>query len=886
MTPYLLRYELPPGTRPAGLWAAPVPGQQLPPAEILDRINLFVADAAAAPGDPGSAATLGHTRLPGGGGTLLCRTEARPADSGDRTPQRVTACYLPGGAADLRGRLPVELWLDPFWEQEQASAWSEVDDHPEWCDDTRLVEFAAAHAERLEPFLADVQRLFASPAGPQIVIAEHDPADVARWIALAGASLPYSAARSLTFLLRTDAPADAPHQIVGIGPGADFDRDDEVALRHLHRLHDGLGGPGSPPERGVDGWAQVAAQAWRRGISPRSAPAGPQQVHEPFAIGPLERVLLPRGPALHGVEAWAARPGNENEFGEAGRALLDHCAPHERDEDSSLPGSAMTNLPASPPPTGSNPQPGASAVHREGSRDTRAADRVRPYAAAPRARADEGAPLSSPAPANLLAWLGVGVPAGGGQHLAEALAGLAPRPADPDGAQGSDPRQLVREQAVVRLCSAIDGLQTEPPAEWGGLLELLHALSPPTGRAAVTSPGSEAPTERERFDIKVAARLSRSVLDWEGRRDSPATRALLERLPMPFVGLFLEQTAKSDPGPRPTRLLALAASPLGSWLGRVADRAPLRLRLVVEAHRLGGSGASGLPVFRGLAALLPDPAECEPSLYELVWWLAWHDTAPTAAEAASVARDFPTGMLRPAALDLELARPLTAPGPIADRLGELAHALLTMGAQLTDQQRSIAHVLDTGWRLTQGGVTPTTAIAQMDRLKNSGSIRQDLWMWFDTRLAARLAAAGPAELCEPAVLARLGKALHEDLLRQYVAAQLAPENRKRLVSVLVADHGAAAALFVTWSEHYQWCGSEWTSLVPRLVAEVFGDVAKRLRDDEREQVAWHLDAHPDPKWVGKWWELIRSLPDPRSGAFGAATASPSRHEEGPDTGRA
>ena len=973
VTRYLVRYELPPGGRPAGPRPEPVPGQELPPPEVLDRIALFLPDAAAAPGEPGSAGTLGHTRLPNGG-TLLCRTRARSADGDEHAPRHVTACYLPAGAADLRGRLPVELWLDPFWEQEQASAWPESgpDGHPGWCDDAHLVEFAAAHADRLEPFLADVQRLFASPAGRQIVIAEHEVADVARWIALAGASLPYAAARSLTFLLRTDAPADAPHHIVGIGPEADFDRGDEVALNHLYRLHDGLGGPGSPPEKGVDGWAQVAAQAWLRGITPRSALAASQQVHGPFAIGPLEQALLPQGRALPGVTAWADAPGNEDAFGEAERALLDHSAPRQWDDDSSLPGAAMANLPSAPPPTipatppgptsspggvpaappstgptvppgtapagvpgpgpsvppgtipgarssvppGAGPTalPGTGAAsppptvpaggygtgpsvppatgaaappatgaagpgryvappadapdgRREDFRDAGAVGRVRPYAAWP-ARAHEVAPLSSPALANLLAWLGVGVPAGGGRHLVAALAGLAPR----------GPRELVREQAVNRLCGAIDDLQAEPPSEWGGLLELLLELSPP----AATPPGAEGRTPRERFDVKVAARLSRSALDREGHRDN-ATRALLERLPMPFVGLFLEQTAKSDPGPRPTRLLALAASPLGGWLGRVADAAPLRLRLVVEAQRLGETGARGLPVFRGLATLLPDPAHCEPPLYELAWWLAWRDIAPSAAEAAAVVRDFPAGALQSAGLERELARPLTAPGPVADRLGELACALLTTGVRLTDQQRAIAQVLDAGWRLGEGSTTPTAVVAQLGPLANSGSIRQDLWTWLDTRLAAALAAAGPAELYDPAVVARLGRAMNEVLLLQYAEAQLAPQNRTRLVAALAADPEAAARLFAAWSEDYPWCGSEWTRLAPRLVAEVFGDLAKRLPDDGREQLARHLDAHIDPEWAAPWQELAKRPPDPR-GAFGAAPAPPPPYGERPDTG--
>lgn len=909
--PHWIRYTWAPGAQPA---AVPVPGSDFPSGEVLDRISLFVGAAAPAPGEPGSPGTMSHTRLPGGG-ALLCRTEAGTATepaaeqpdapSPDRPDAAaaggavrcVTACYLPGGATDLRNRLPVEMWLSPLWEPESAHEWGgkDADGHPEWCDDPGLVEFAAEQGERVEPFLADVQRLFVSPAGPQIVVAERDPADVARWVALACASLPLSCAQLLTFVLHTDTPAAAPHQIVGIGPGADFDRDDETARRYLHRLHDGLGGPGSPPVSGADVWAEVAAQAWRRGIVPRTAQAGARAVHGPFDIGPLQNLLLPRGgAALPGVTRWADQPGNEDAFGEAGRILLGRSA--GRDDDGDLPGSAMAALPASPlgavgGTAGASARSvayPADAVPRDGYDDGAVRpDRVRPYATGAQGRtAPDGPdePLTPHALGNLLDWLGVRMPAGGERHLVRALAGLAPRlPAEPPADRGQDPRETVRAEAVARLATAIDGLQAEPPAEWGTLLELLHALSPPTDQLAGTSRAAAARTPQDTFDIKVAARLSRSLLQSEDRRDSPGTRALLDRLSPPFVRLVLEQVAKSDSVPQPRSLVALAASPLGDWLGLVEDQAPLRLRLVVEARRLALAGSSGLQVFRGLARLLAEEADWDPWMYELAWWLAWPGAGPTTAECVSVARGFPAGQLCQAGLDRELARPLTAPGPVTDQLGELAHALLTMSAQLSTQQRSLARALDLGWRLTTRAIGPTTATEQMDSLEGSGSIRQELLTWFNERLAARLAVAHPTELREPVVLERLRRARYEDLLQRYVEAQLEPANREELVSTLVADPEAAALLFLAWSEEDRWCSSEWARLAPLLTDKVFGDVVKRLRDPERRRVAGVLDEQTDPKWVGTWWEFIRRLPDPRAGQFGGGADQ--RDDEGPGAGR-
>jgi hypothetical protein len=117
-------------------------------------------------------------------------------------------------------------------------------------DDALLTKFASEQAPRLAPFLSDVRRLFADPAGRQIVLAERDQETVARWIALACVSLPVEYARALTFTTGSADPGAAPHQIIGIGPETDeevFDRYDPSTITHLFRVHDGLGGPGSPP---------------------------------------------------------------------------------------------------------------------------------------------------------------------------------------------------------------------------------------------------------------------------------------------------------------------------------------------------------------------------------------------------------------------------------------------------------------------------------------------------------------------------------------------------------------------------------------------------------------------------------------------------------------
>lgn len=185
---------------------------------------------------------LSRSRLPGGG-SLLCVTG---------TEQRIDATY-----ADSPDELPL-TYLDLSAEQ--------------------LIAFAREHASRVEPFLADVHRLFEERAGRQIVVAEHDPETVAHWVALACASLPPAYAVSLTFSTWADAPRRAPQQIIGIGPDADFDRFHGPTLDHLYRVHDGLGGQGSSPV--ADTWAEVTAKEWIEGAPPEP----PSDGDDPFGV--------------------------------------------------------------------------------------------------------------------------------------------------------------------------------------------------------------------------------------------------------------------------------------------------------------------------------------------------------------------------------------------------------------------------------------------------------------------------------------------------------------------------------------------------------------------------------------------------------------------------
>jgi len=248
------------------------------PDDLMRRVIAATHRAA-----PAFGAALSYTRLPHrDGGGLLC--SVRPDEESDGL--RVDARYE-AGDADGERRWPVDAFRRSTLDADGGAGFAPRD----WCwDYALLTKFASEQGARIAPFLADVRALFADPAGRQIVLAERDQETVARWIALACASLPVTHARALTFTTHCADPGLAPQQILGIGPDLDtdvFDRYDDNAVTHLFRVHDGLGGPGSPPR--PHPWAELAALLWREGVIPRT---DEHEGGDPFAVLPLARRAL------------------------------------------------------------------------------------------------------------------------------------------------------------------------------------------------------------------------------------------------------------------------------------------------------------------------------------------------------------------------------------------------------------------------------------------------------------------------------------------------------------------------------------------------------------------------------------------------------------------
>ncbi|KRV48977.1 hypothetical protein AQ490_21900 [Wenjunlia vitaminophila] len=266
------------------------------PDELSERVERLVLLTHREPrvGADLPVGTLSFSRFPDGSG-LLCNVRAGGAP-GSEGACRVEAVHLAPGSAELERLWPIDTWHSPSWEAAAGSggAGDALLPGARFTQEL-LVRFVGERSARVAPFLADVRRLFEDPAGRQVVVAERDPETVALWIALACASLPDEHARALTFVIRTTSPARAPQQVVGIGPEADFDRSDPVVLEHLYRVHDGLGGPGSPAR--TDPWSELTAWLWLAGVQPRSH-AGTRPSADPFALAPLVAAALRTGALL------------------------------------------------------------------------------------------------------------------------------------------------------------------------------------------------------------------------------------------------------------------------------------------------------------------------------------------------------------------------------------------------------------------------------------------------------------------------------------------------------------------------------------------------------------------------------------------------------------
>ncbi|WP_228472720.1 GTPase-associated protein 1-related protein [Streptomyces cyaneochromogenes] len=219
------------------------------------------------------------------GGRLLSRCVYTGADYSGRWGNfHAHALHLPPGTRLPDGALPITAWESPRWADTTPP-----DGRPGPVDrfepsgllrKAGLIAFAVSRSDRLAAFFADLRALTEEPdTAGQIVIVEHDSADVAQWIALACAVLPREQAHRLTFTTYTRRPQQARQQIIGVLPSSE-----PVAHDHRYRVHDCTTGPAPSPATPpvTDVWARICAHIWCAGrpdlFRDTSAETGPLAV--------------------------------------------------------------------------------------------------------------------------------------------------------------------------------------------------------------------------------------------------------------------------------------------------------------------------------------------------------------------------------------------------------------------------------------------------------------------------------------------------------------------------------------------------------------------------------------------------------------------------------
>ncbi|MEW1824585.1 GTPase-associated protein 1-related protein [Streptomyces sp. NPDC088196] len=242
------------------------------------------------------------------GGRLLSRSVYIGADYSGRWGNfHAHAVHLPSGTRLPDGVLPITAWESPRW----ADA-TPPDGRPVPLDRIEpsgllrkdaLVAFAVSRAGWLAPFFADLRAVAADPGAGQIVVVEHDSADVAQWIALACAVLPREQAHRLTFTTYTRRPQQARQQLVGALPSSE-----SVAHDHRYRVHDCTGRQ-QPSGPVADTWAEVCARIWRAG-RPDLFRNAPEDIGQLAATALIAGVDL-RPDARAAAARWAAEHAGE-----------------------------------------------------------------------------------------------------------------------------------------------------------------------------------------------------------------------------------------------------------------------------------------------------------------------------------------------------------------------------------------------------------------------------------------------------------------------------------------------------------------------------------------------------------------------------------------------
>ncbi|MFD0412680.1 GTPase-associated protein 1-related protein [Streptomyces sp. NPDC127108] len=843
-----------------GSAAAPASATADPPptddAEVAEWVALTIGAGCGRGADGlGRDARFSFSRLPDGA-SLLCRTGG--------TGHEVRAIHLTGAdTARFAEEWPVtllaagaDLCADPGTDGDASVESPELPHGGGPFGPAELTVFARAHEPRVAPFLADVRRLFDDPAGRQLVVAEESPDTVARWIALACASLPPAYVPSLTFTTRAADPGRAPQHIVGIGPDADFDRFDVTTLDHLYRVHDGLDGPGSPPA--TDLWATWTARLWLAGV-PLPRPVGDTDttadtIADPAAV-PDARDDKADSDSHSDLDAFSPTrlvPTLLRAGLLSGGDLAELTGDALRDAVDALVGAVRVS--------GGGPSAGRTG---EGSPAGGTGDGAAPDQGATGvpddAHADD-APETLPADLTDLADL---TPL---TTLCRELHSHAPQAAAPLALAlarhrlgGADPRELPGELTAVcdELPLGADARRVLR-AEYGGDADeaLWRALREPP----------EAWVEPLRLALAVAAdggrgidaamkRLARALRTPEGGDRERAVHVLDAVDYAPLTRRVLRMLGSDGGMGRLDRLRELAASPQGDWLRRnLDDNSPPPLRLAVAAARWGGpgNGLRGAELFGKLAETLPGRRVSDAATLAQVWRLVWRGTDPAPAELPWLARTCTVPLLVQAGLGRHITGVVTAPDRVDQETVAFARDLLHERG-LNRYQRATAQLLVLAQDLADLRLSLPQSVHRLQALHvDAAPLSVTVRRGVGGLVAVALVRAGAQQLARPPVFDYLISSGPE-LLDTYRQLMLEERRRDQLEQDLPRRPEDISAYYYLWRPTRRpGVSRDWRQVAQELLHEILAPVVARLDERRLGEVATVIAHRQGEARVREW----------------------------------
>ncbi|GHC55501.1 GTPase-associated protein 1-related protein [Streptomyces flavofungini] len=855
-------------------------------AEVAEWVVLAIgAGCGPDAGASGRAAPFSFSRLPDGA-SLLCRTAA--------AGRGVRAIHLTGAdAARFAEEWPVTLLAaGAALEADAGVGGAELPGADGPFSRARLTAFARAHEPRVAPFLADVRRLFDDPAGRQLVVAEESPDTVARWIALACASLPPAYVPSLTFTTRAADPARAPQHIIGIGPDADFDRFDVTTLDHLYRVHDGIDGPGSPAA--TDLWATWTARLWVAGVPlPRAAGDAGGVVAARDGVDGAADPMAASGidPTAESAAARMVKSGAVHTSESGGHPTADSDPIADPDADHFSPTRLVPALLGGGLLSGRD----VAALTGDALRDAVAAL----VAAVGVSGGGPSAGVGGPSPG------GVGLSAGGGDPSAAGDGGSGgdAGASEAGASEASAPEEGASEAAAPEAPADIPPpphTDVPPPADLTRLTTLcqeLHTHAPAAAaplalalarrRLGAARPGelpgelgavcAELPLGRDneralraayggdadealwralrkppaawveplRLALAVRAdggrgiesamnRLARALRATDGADREQAVHVLDAVDYAPLTRRVLKLLGADGGTGRLDLLRELAASPQGDWLRRNLDEnSPLSLRLAEAAARWSGpgNGLRGIDLFGKLTEILPGRRVSDPATLRQVWRLVWRTGGPAPDELPWVARTCTVPLLVQARLGTHITGVVTAPDRIDQETVAFARDLLH-DRDLRRHQRATAQLLVLAQDLADQRLSLPQSVHRLQALQDDAApLDVAVRRGVGALVALALVRADAHQLARSPVFEYLISEGPE-VLHPYRQLMLDERRRDELERNLPPQPEEIGAYYYLWRpQRRPGVSHDWRQVAQELLHEILAPVVARL--DER-----------------------------------------------------